>query len=184
MLFMGRDLLTFFCISRLRTCSRIKSNWSFSLALLAWFAYLFLVSIIWKELHLKLRPFKNHVLYCQSGIFLIPISLSQVKFRLILFANCAISSKFESIGVKRWINIALHLINLVSWYSDLNFFHILEASPMSPICDIGSIVQVIRIVPWIGLVIMSYFMSLISKSSLFSKVNFSGGVGLEISPNM
>ena len=93
-----------------------------------------------KELYLELRPYKNYVVYCHLGTSLVPISLSQVEFCLILSANCTMLSKSESIWVEKRINIESRLINPVSQYSDSNFLHISEASPMSPICNIGSII--------------------------------------------
>lgn len=62
----------------------------------------------------------------------------------------------------------------------------LEANPVSPTCDIGSIEHVVRIAPRIEPVIVSLYMSFVSKASLVVGVNsFLGGeIGLGISLNI
>ncbi len=174
------------CFLLLKHRLRIESNSGSVLAPLAWSAFLLFVSIMGKDSYSELRPCKNHVVYIQSGTSLVPISWSRIEFRLILSANCATSSKSESVWVERRINIESRSINPVSRYNDSNLFHISEANPISPTCDIGSIVQVVRIAPQMESVIVSHFMSFVSKASLVVGVkSFSGGeMGLEISPNI
>ncbi len=173
-------------MSRLRTCSRIESNSSSVLASLAWFSFFLFVSIIQKESYSELRLCKNHVMYIQSGTFLLTMSLSRIECCLISLANYAKSLKSENVWVVRKINIESCLINSVSRYNDSILFHILKANPMSPTFDMRSIVHLVRIAPRMESVIVSHFMNFVSKSSLVVGVNsFSEEeIGLGISCNI
>lgn len=72
-LFIERDLLVFFCVSRLKTCSKIESKSGAFLVSLAWLAFRLFVSIIWKESYSESRSLRNQAVYIQSGNSLAPI---------------------------------------------------------------------------------------------------------------